>query len=53
MVFICHDLAVVRALCHRLIVLRNGRILEQGDCERIFQAPQKPYTQALVADLPA
>ncbi len=53
MVFISHDLAVVRALCHRLIVLRDGRIIEQGDCERIFQAPQKPYTQALVADLPA
>lgn len=53
MLFISHDLAVVRALCHRLIVLRDGCVIEQGDCERIFQAPQKPYTQALVADLPA
>ncbi|MEO6698786.1 MAG: dipeptide ABC transporter ATP-binding protein [Paraperlucidibaca sp.] len=53
MLFISHDLAVVRALCHRLIVLRDGRVIEQGDCERIFQAPQKPYTKALVADLPA
>ncbi|REH36969.1 microcin C transport system ATP-binding protein [Paraperlucidibaca baekdonensis] len=52
MLFISHDLAVVRALCHRLIVLREGRIIEQGDCERIFQAPQHSYTKALVADLP-
>lgn len=51
MLFISHDLAVVRALCHRLIVLRDGRVIEQGDCERIFQAPKQAYTKALVADL--
>lgn len=47
--FISHDLAVVRALCHRLLVLHQGRIVEQGDSARMFSAPQHPYTRALLA----
>ncbi|MGH7077259.1 MAG: ABC transporter ATP-binding protein [Acetobacteraceae bacterium] len=47
--FISHDLAVVRALAHRLIVLREGRIVEQGSAAEIFAAPREPYTRTLIA----
>lgn len=47
--FISHDLRVVRSLCHQLIVLRDGEVVEQGDCEAIFRAPAPPYTQELLS----
>jgi microcin C transport system ATP-binding protein len=47
--FISHDLRVVRALSHQVIVLRAGRVVEQGPASRIFEAPQDPYTKALLA----
>jgi len=47
--FISHDLKVVRALANTLIVLRNGKVVEQGPAAEIFAAPQSPYTQALLA----
>lgn len=47
--FISHDLAVVRALAHDLIVIKNGKVVEYGEACRIFQAPQHPYTQELLA----
>jgi len=47
--FISHDLKVVRALCHRVIVMRNGRVVEQGSADRIFENPKEPYTKALMA----
>ncbi|ADW72943.1 ABC transporter related protein [Rahnella aceris] len=47
--FISHDLHVVRALCHQLMVLRNGEVVEQGECEQIFTAPQQAYTRELLA----
>ncbi|MEL0028602.1 MAG: dipeptide ABC transporter ATP-binding protein [Perlucidibaca sp.] len=50
--FISHDLTVVRALCHRLLVMHDGRVVEQGQTERIFSAPQHDYTRALLAALP-
>jgi microcin C transport system ATP-binding protein len=46
--FISHDLRVVRALAHRVVVLRNGRIVEQGPAETILGCPSEPYTQALI-----
>ena len=46
--FISHDLAVVRALAHRVMVMRHGEVVEAGDAEAIFAAPQHPYTQALL-----
>ena len=47
--FISHDLAVVRALAHRLVVLRAGRVVEQGPAAEIFAAPREAYTKALIA----
>ncbi|MCU1528155.1 MAG: hypothetical protein JWP75_1918 [Frondihabitans sp.] len=46
--FISHDLAVVRQLAHRIGVLHNGRLVEVGDVEQIFDAPQHHYTASLV-----
>ena len=50
-VFISHDLRVVQALCHRLLVMHQGRVVEQGKCEDIFEKPQHAYTQALLASM--
>ncbi|WP_332700121.1 ABC transporter ATP-binding protein [Devosia sp.] len=47
--FISHDLKVVRALANQLIVMRNGKIVEQGSAADIFAAPQSEYTRALMA----
>jgi microcin C transport system ATP-binding protein len=46
--FISHDLAVVRALSHQLIVVKEGQVVEQGSAEQIFAAPQQIYTQQLL-----
>ncbi len=47
--FISHDLRVVRALADDLVVLRHGRVVEQGPAERIFERPGAAYTRALMA----
>jgi microcin C transport system ATP-binding protein len=47
--FISHDLRVVRALAHRIVVLRQGRVVEHGPAEEILARPQHDYTRALVA----
>jgi len=47
--FISHDLRVVRALADEVIVLKDGRVVEEGPAESIFAAPRQPYTQALMA----
>lgn len=46
--FISHDLAVVRALAHRVMVMKGGRVVESGDAVRVFEAPQQEYTRALL-----
>jgi peptide/nickel transport system ATP-binding protein len=46
--FISHDLKVVRALCHRVIVMQHGNIVEQGSVEDVLSAPQTEYTSKLV-----
>jgi microcin C transport system ATP-binding protein len=47
--FISHDLKVVRALADEVVVLRHGQVVERGPARQIFEAPQTPYTQALIA----
>ena len=47
--FISHDLKVVRALSNEVVVMRSGKIVEQGPSEQIFDAPQTEYTKALIA----
>jgi oligopeptide transport system ATP-binding protein len=47
--FISHDLSVVRAMADTIIVMRHGRIVEQGPAEQIFSDPKDSYTQALLA----
>ncbi len=46
--FISHDLRVVRAMAHQVLVLKDGKVVEQGEAEALFRAPQQPYTQALL-----
>ncbi|MFQ5959369.1 MAG: microcin ABC transporter ATP-binding protein, partial [Alphaproteobacteria bacterium] len=47
--FISHDLKVVRAMSHHIIVLRGGKVVEQGAAGALFANPQDPYTRALFA----
>ena len=47
-VFISHDLAVIRALCQRVLVLRHGKVMELQATEDLFNAPQSDYTKALI-----
>ncbi|EIK96309.1 ABC transporter ATP-binding protein [Pseudomonas sp. M47T1] len=46
--FISHDLAVVKALSHQLVVIKSGQVLEQGPAAQVFADPQHPYTQQLL-----
>ena len=50
--FVSHDLQVVRLLCDRIIVMRHGRIVEQGATEAVMLAPQDEYTRTLMAAAP-
>jgi microcin C transport system ATP-binding protein len=47
--FISHDLRVVKALSHHVIVMKDGKAVEQGPAAQIFAAPKMPYTKALLA----
>jgi microcin C transport system ATP-binding protein len=47
--FISHDLAVVRAMSHRVMVMKNGAVVEEGEAEALFAAPREPYTRELLA----
>ena len=48
-IFISHDLAVVRAMSHRVMVMKNGDVIEAGEAEALFAAPREAYTQELLA----
>ena len=47
--FISHDLRVVRAMAHRIVVLKDGVVVEEGEAEALTAAPREPYTRALMA----
>ncbi|MFE9063907.1 dipeptide ABC transporter ATP-binding protein [Streptomyces violaceusniger] len=53
MLFISHDLTVVRHMCSRIAVLRHGRIIETGDREQIMDRPDSDYTRALIEATPS
>ncbi|GAA1774696.1 dipeptide ABC transporter ATP-binding protein [Agromyces lapidis] len=50
---ISHDLAVVARLADRVLVMREGRVIEQGTVDEVLRAPREPYTRALIAAVPA
>jgi ABC-type microcin C transport system duplicated ATPase subunit YejF len=52
LLFVSHNLALVRMLCDEVLVLRAGRVVEQGPVERVFERPADPYTAALLAAVP-
>ena len=52
MLFISHDMSVVRYLCDRVVVMQKGRLVEEGTTEELFSAPKQPYTQQLLEAIP-
>ncbi len=52
MIFISHDLSVVRYIADEMIVMLKGQIVERGDSEEVFNTPQHPYTQRLLEAVP-
>ncbi|MEV5503128.1 ABC transporter ATP-binding protein [Nonomuraea fuscirosea] len=52
LLFISHDLGVVHHLAHRVLVMKDGRVVEQGDVDEVFSRPRHPYTRDLVAAIP-
>jgi ABC-type glutathione transport system ATPase component len=52
MAFISHDLSVVRAVCDRVYVMRNGIVVEEGRCEDVFATPKSAYTRLLIDAIP-
>ncbi len=52
MLFISHDMAVIRHMCDRVAVMKDGRVIERGTCERVMEQPEHPYTQELLAAVP-
>ena len=47
-VFISHDLSVIRAMSHRIMVMKDGRVIEQAETQTLFRSPQTIYTRELM-----
>ncbi|RCK23410.1 ABC transporter ATP-binding protein [Thalassospira lucentensis] len=52
LIFISHDLSIVRHICHRIMVLYLGNVMELADRDSIYAAPRHPYTKALISAVP-
>jgi ABC-type oligopeptide transport system ATPase subunit len=52
LVFVSHDLSVVRRVCDRVAVMHDGQVVETGTTDEVYEDPQHPYTQRLVAAVP-
>ncbi|MGV7630891.1 ABC transporter ATP-binding protein, partial [Mycobacterium kansasii] len=52
LLFISHDLAVIRHLADRVLVMKDGAVVEEGPVSRVFAAPEHEYTRALLAAAP-
>jgi ABC-type dipeptide/oligopeptide/nickel transport system ATPase component len=52
LVFVSHDLSVVRHVCDRVAVMRGGQVIESGDVDQLYEAPEHPYTQRLLRAVP-
>lgn len=52
MLFISHDMSVVRYLCDRVVVMQKGRLIEEGETEQLFTSPRQEYTRQLLAAIP-
>lgn len=50
--FISHDLGLIRQLCERVLVMHHGRVVEEGNCEDIFNNPKEEYTKQLIEAIP-
>lgn len=51
--FISHDLAVIRYMCDRVALIHHGRLVEQGACQQVFEAPRSDYARELLAAVPS
>jgi len=52
LLFVSHDLAVIRQMCDKVIVMKDGEALEKGSNDDIFESPQHDYTKSLLDSMP-
>jgi oligopeptide transport system ATP-binding protein len=47
-IFISHDLRVIKSVSHYVLIMKNGKVVEEGITEKIFNSPEKEYTKQLI-----